>query len=76
VTYEKLFGESVNIGRWSFSTNGVATAGLLGIPTIGFGPASETHAHAPMDQIPLWHLPRAIAFYISYSEVYTSMRDK
>ena len=73
VAHEKLFGEPVRVGRWGFSTNGVATAGLLGIPSIGFGPASETHAHAPTDQLPIRHLPRAIAFYMVYPEVYTLM---
>ncbi len=73
IAHEKLFSKPVKVGRWSFSTNGVATAGLLGIPSIGFGPASETHAHAPSDQIPLWHLPRAIAFYMAYPEIYVSM---
>jgi putative selenium metabolism hydrolase len=76
VAYESLFKKPAKVGRWTFSTNGVATAGLLGIPTIGFGPASETHAHAPTDQIPLWHLPQAIAFYMAYPEVLTSTRDK
>jgi putative selenium metabolism hydrolase len=73
LAHEKLFEKQAKVGRWTFSTNGVATAGLLGIPTIGFGPASETHAHSPLDQIPLWHLPRAIAFYIAYPEVFVSL---
>jgi len=73
IVHEKLFGEPAKVGRWIFSTNGVATAGLLGIPTIGFGPASEAHAHAPTDQIPLWHLPRAIAFYMAYPGVHSSI---
>ncbi|MFH1011228.1 MAG: YgeY family selenium metabolism-linked hydrolase [bacterium] len=72
VAHEKLFGKPARLGCWAFSTNGVATAGLLGIPTIGFGPASEAHAHAPTDQIPLCHLPHAVAFYMAYPDAYIS----
>jgi putative selenium metabolism hydrolase len=33
------------IGYYSFCTNAARSAGLLGIPTIGFGPGREEHAH-------------------------------
>lgn len=33
------------LGHYAFCTNGSATAGHLGIPTIGFGPGSEEAAH-------------------------------
>ncbi len=52
-------------GKWVFSTNGVATRGLHGVPTIGFGPAHEIHAHAPTDQCPCDHLGQAMTFYIT-----------
>ena len=32
--------------KWVFSTNGVASAGRLNIPTIGFGPSNEIYAHS------------------------------
>jgi putative selenium metabolism hydrolase len=51
-------------GRWIFSTNGVATMGLHGVPTLGFGPANEIHAHAPDDQCPVDHIGKAISFYL------------
>ena len=38
--YEGIFGSVPDISRWIFSTNGVATAGMFDIPTIGFGPAT------------------------------------
>ena len=41
-----LFGEP-RIDKWTFSTNGVATAGRHKIPMIGFGPGKEAQAHAP-----------------------------
>jgi acetylornithine deacetylase/succinyl-diaminopimelate desuccinylase-like protein len=59
-------GPTAGAGRWTFSTNGVATCGLHGIPTLGFGPASEIHAHAPTDRCPVDHLGGAIAFYATF----------
>lgn len=56
-------GESPGISRWVFSTNGVASMGKLGIPTIGFGPSSEKYAHTTQDQVPIRHLTIAAAFY-------------
>ncbi len=61
----QVFGNAGCGKTWSFSTNGVATMGMHGIPTIGFGPAHEIHAHAPTDQCPLDHIPQAIAFYVA-----------
>jgi putative selenium metabolism hydrolase len=51
------------VGKWGFSTNGVATCGLFGVPTIGFGPGNEIYAHTPDDQCPIAHLTAAAAFY-------------
>jgi putative selenium metabolism hydrolase len=36
---------------WRFSTDGAYTAGVAGIPTIGYGPGEERHAHTVEDQI-------------------------
>lgn len=36
---------------WRFSTDGAYTAGVAGIPTIGFGPGEERYAHTVKDQI-------------------------
>ncbi len=55
------------VGKWVFSTNGVATAGMFNVPTVGFGPANEIHAHTPDDQCPIAHLTRAMAFYAAFS---------
>lgn len=51
------------ISRWIFSTNGVATMGTYDIPSIGFGPGDEEHAHTPEDQVRVSDLTAAIAFY-------------
>jgi putative selenium metabolism hydrolase len=61
--YRELFGTPPKIDKWTFSTNGVATAGMFGIPTIGFGPANEIYAHSPQDQCPIEHLTKAMMFY-------------
>jgi len=44
--HQAMYGEP-RIGRWVFSTNGVAIAGRHGIPVIGAGPGLEAQAHAP-----------------------------
>jgi putative selenium metabolism hydrolase len=33
------------ISKWDFSTDGVYTMGIAGIPTVGIGPGEETQAH-------------------------------
>jgi len=62
-THEEQFGKKATAGKWVFSTNGIATMGMYGIPTVGFGPAHEQHAHSPNDQCPADHIPQAVTFY-------------
>ena len=50
-------------GVWSFSTNGVATAGHFGIPTIGFAPGKEELAHSSKEGLVLNDLLKATKFY-------------
>ncbi|HVM34899.1 MAG TPA: YgeY family selenium metabolism-linked hydrolase [Actinomycetota bacterium] len=59
----EALGAPPGIGRWIFSTNGVASAGRLGIPTIGFGPGDERTAHTTDDRCPVDHLVKCIAAY-------------
>ena len=40
-----MTGERPSIGKWDFSTDGVYTMGVAGIPTVGMGPGTETQAH-------------------------------
>jgi putative selenium metabolism hydrolase len=51
------------ISRWSFSTNGVATMGRLGIPTVGFAPGREELAHTTGEYVEIDDLVRAAAVY-------------
>jgi putative selenium metabolism hydrolase len=57
------FTREPEIGHWTFSTNGVATAGMHDIPSIGFGPGHEHFAHAPNEQTEIEHLVCCTAFY-------------
>ncbi|GAC1315599.1 MAG: YgeY family selenium metabolism-linked hydrolase [Acidimicrobiales bacterium] len=57
-------------GHWVFSTNGVASMGKLGIPTIGFGPGDERYAHTVADQCPVSDLVDAMAFYAAFPAAY------
>jgi putative selenium metabolism hydrolase len=69
-TFETLFNTPARIDKWTFSTNGIATAGMFGIPTVGFGPANEIYAHSPKDQCPDDHLVKAAAFYAAFPHFY------
>jgi acetylornithine deacetylase/succinyl-diaminopimelate desuccinylase-like protein len=41
------------IGCWDFSTDGVYTAGVAGIPTMGFGPGDPHDAHTADEHVQL-----------------------
>jgi len=61
--YEGLFGRAPLIDKWTFSTNGIAIAGMNHIPCLGLGPGNEIHAHAANEACPVEHLSGAAAFY-------------
>lgn len=65
-------GQTPEVGKWVFSTNGIATAGMFGIPTLGFGPGNEVHAHTPEDQCPIDHLTISARFYAAFSAAFTA----
>jgi acetylornithine deacetylase/succinyl-diaminopimelate desuccinylase-like protein len=70
ILYKEIFGKDIVPGKWGFSTNGVSTAGIFNIPTFGFGPANEIHAHTVDDQCPIRDLTEAMKFYAAFPKYY------
>lgn len=62
-TLRALNGSAPESGKWNFSTNGIYWMGKAGIPSIGFGPGDEIHAHTVLDQVKLEDVVDATAFY-------------
>ncbi len=60
---ERHMGRKPEVGIWRFSSDGVYTMGLAGIPTIGFGPGKSQLSHAPNEHIHLSDLHRSIPLY-------------
>lgn len=56
-------GQGAETGCYSFCTNGSASAGKLGIPTIGYGPGREAEAHIVDEFLELEQLYQACAGY-------------
>jgi len=75
-TYSSVFAEKPVVDKWTFSTNGTATAGVFGIPTVGFGPGEEHFAHAPDERVKIEHLVKAAAFYAAFPQFVTKQYHK
>ena len=58
-------GVENRLGTWPFNTNATYTAGIKGIPTIGFGPSKEKRAHIVDEYIELKELQTAAQAYLS-----------
>lgn len=58
------------VDKWTFSTNGVAIMGLLGVPCIGFGPGHEDQAHAPDEVTWKRELEECAAVYAAAPRIY------
>jgi putative selenium metabolism hydrolase len=54
---------TAELGVWQFSTNGVASMGRLGIPTIGYAPGEEELSHSVNERVALDDLTIATEFY-------------
>lgn len=61
--YRELTGQDPVMYKWDFSTNGVASASKLGIPTIGFGAGLEKMAHMTDEYCPVPDIGAACKFY-------------
>lgn len=59
-------GRTPAIRPWTFATDGGYTCGVHGIPTIGFGPGEERHAHTNRERLDLSH---ARTVFEAYPEV-------
>lgn len=68
--YEGALGQKPKVDKWTFSTNGIATMGMFGIPSFGLGPGNETCAHSPKELVTVDHLVKAAAFYAAFAEEY------
>jgi putative selenium metabolism hydrolase len=66
---EIAMGKKPRVDRWTFSTNGVATAGRHNIPTIGFGPQHEIYAHTVEEFVPIDALIKATTFYAAIPQI-------
>ena len=60
---ERTLGYLPRVTRWEFSTDGVYTAGVAGLPTIGFGPGEERYAHTSDEQVRVQDLQAAAQVY-------------
>ena len=61
-------GLSPRLRAYQFCTNGAHSAGNLGVPTIGFGPSTEGHAHVTDEYIELEDLRAAASGYVGIVE--------
>jgi putative selenium metabolism hydrolase len=60
---KQTLGYKPRVGKWDFSTDGVYTMGVAGIPTVGFGPGEERYPHTIDDQIRLADVVKAARVY-------------
>jgi len=60
---ENVLGSRPRQMTWAFSTDGVYTAGVAGIPTLGFGPGEERFVHTTEEQIRLADVATAAQGY-------------
>ncbi|MBI1298890.1 YgeY family selenium metabolism-linked hydrolase [bacterium] len=61
-------GLSPKLSAYQFCTNGAHSAGNAGVPTIGFGPSTEGHAHIVDEYIELEDLRAAARGYVGIVE--------
>jgi len=69
---KEALGEEPDLIGWRFSTDGVATAGDLRIPTVGFGPGDPTLAHQPNEHISVEDVIEAAKGYCALALLLTS----
>lgn len=63
----RSLGQQPRVIHWDFSTDGVYTAGVANIPTIGFGPGDPNRAHTTQEQVRTKDLVRAAEVYAGFA---------
>lgn len=63
--FRNAYGRTPEIVTWPFCTNGSHTMGDRGIPSVGFGPGKEEHAHIADESIAIDDVIKAIGFYVA-----------
>lgn len=58
-------GQEPRLAKYSFCTNGSGSAGILGVPTIGYGPGREEEAHVVDEFLDLAQLEGAAQGYLA-----------
>ncbi|MBI2251682.1 MAG: YgeY family selenium metabolism-linked hydrolase [Armatimonadetes bacterium] len=75
INYKKIFSQKPKVGKWTFSTNGVASMGKLNIPTIGFGPGEEKFSHTTNDRVSIEHLLKTVMFYTTFPKTLVNLLE-
>lgn len=65
-------GLPVKLTHYAFCTNGSGSAGVLGIPTLGFGPGDETLAHRADEHVEIGELADGARGYAAIVEQLTA----
>lgn len=73
---DAVTGAPPRISRWGFSTNGVASMGRFGIPTVGFAPGLEELAHSTQEWVAIDDLVTAAAVYSLIPEMLAARADE
>jgi putative selenium metabolism hydrolase len=61
--YKSIFKKKAVLDKWTMSTAGVYTMGVAEVPTIGFGPAEESHSGPINDHVRIDELEKTMSFY-------------
>jgi len=64
----KRAGIETHLGSYNFCTNGSYSAGIAGIPTIGFGPGFETDAHTVDESIKISDLTKSARAFAAMAQ--------
>jgi putative selenium metabolism hydrolase len=61
----KAVGQEAKIDYWKFGTDGSMTAGIMGIPTIGYSGTEECYAHTPDEIVNIDMMVKSLEGYYS-----------